>query len=226
MIDPRERFVDQEEVFRIFGDALKAGMWSALPGIVESVDLVAMTVSVLPSIMGKITAPDGSVSDVPMPVLPDVPICFMCGGGGVLTFPIAQGDEALVIFSSLCIDGWWQLGGVQPQTELRLHDLSDGFALIGPRSQAKKITNISATTIQLRSIDGTAYYELNPSTHAINIVAPGGLTVTAPFIHNTGAIIAGFGSGDQVGLQTHTHNQPADSAGDGEEPTLSPNAGT
>lgn len=42
----------------------------------------------------------------------------------------------------------------------------------------------------------------------------------------TGAVIAGYGTGDQVGLQTHTHNQPADSAGDTEAATNAPNAGT
>ena len=207
MIDPRERFSDPEEVFRIFGDALKAGMWSALPGIVESVNYAQMTVQVQPSIKGKITASDGNVTDVAMPLLPDLPIVYMCGGGGVLTFPIAVGDEALCIFSSLCIDGWWQLGGVQVQTDLRLHDLSDGFALIGPRSLAKLIANISTTTVQLRSLDGSTYYELVPSTQQVNIVAPGGLTVTGPTnlignVNTTGTII---NNGKHVD-STHEHS--------------------
>lgn len=41
-----------------------------------------------------------------------------------------------------------------------------------------------------------------------------------------GNVIAGFGTGDQVGLQTHTHTQPNDSHGDTEQPTASPTAGT
>jgi hypothetical protein len=45
-------------------------------------------------------------------------------------------------------------------------------------------------------------------------------------LHVTGAIIAGFGGGDQVGLQTHTHNQGNDSHGDAEVPTNAPNAGS
>ena len=45
-------------------------------------------------------------------------------------------------------------------------------------------------------------------------------------IHTGGAVVAGFGSGGQVGLQTHTHTQPNDSHGDIEGPTLAPTGGT
>jgi hypothetical protein len=47
-------------------------------------------------------------------------------------------------------------------------------------------------------------------------------------IHATGAVIAGFGGvgGDQVGLQTHSHSQGSDGAGDSEANTSSPLAGT
>jgi len=41
-----------------------------------------------------------------------------------------------------------------------------------------------------------------------------------------GGVIAGYGGADQVGLQTHTHNQGNDSHGDAEVPTNAPNAGT
>ena len=42
----------------------------------------------------------------------------------------------------------------------------------------------------------------------------------------TGEVYRGYGTGDQVSLGHHTHNQPADSAGDAEYPTNAPNAGT
>lgn len=45
-------------------------------------------------------------------------------------------------------------------------------------------------------------------------------------LHVTGAIIAGFGGADQVGLQTHKHNQGADSHSDAEVPTDAPTPGT
>jgi hypothetical protein len=189
MIDPRERFDDPEEVMRIWGDALKSQIWNALPGIVESIATIGtqMTVTVQPTIKGRITGADGSVSHVNMPLLPDVPVVFMGGGGAILTFPINVGDECLCVFSSLCIDAWWQLGGVQKQTDIRSHDLSDAFAIFGPRSQANLIPNLSLTSTQLRTVDGTAYYELIASTRTINIVAPGGINMIGP-VNTTGAL--------------------------------------
>ena len=54
----------------------------------------------------------------------------------------------------------------------------------------------------------------------------GNYNLTKGDLRVTGAIIAGYGSGDQVGLLTHTHAQPDDSAGDGESETHAPTAGT
>ena len=42
----------------------------------------------------------------------------------------------------------------------------------------------------------------------------------------TGEVYRGYGGGDQVSLGGHTHDQPADSAGDSEQPTSAPNPGT
>ena len=53
----------------------------------------------------------------------------------------------------------------------------------------------------------------------------GTMTVTGD-LHVTGAVIAGYGGSDQVGVQTHTHAQPNDSAGDVEHETNKPTAGT
>jgi phage gp45-like len=45
-------------------------------------------------------------------------------------------------------------------------------------------------------------------------------------VHVDGAVLAGYGSADQIGLQTHTHEQLNDSHGDTEQPTQAPNPGT
>ncbi len=56
----------------------------------------------------------------------------------------------------------------------------------------------------------------------------GGVDIKTPLLtvegdlQVTGAVIAGFGGGDQVGLQTHTHSQSPDSHGDDEEDTNAP----
>lgn len=177
-MDRRERSGDPEETFRIAAEGQQAKIWTALPGVVASFDASAMTCTVQPAISGMRLKLDGSVVDVKMPVLLDCPVCFPGGGGATLTFPIKAGDECLVVFSSRCIDAWWQLGGIQGQAELRMHDLSDGFVLPGVRSQPRKF-NVSTTAAQLRSDDGAAFVEINPTTKAINITTPGNVSVTA-----------------------------------------------
>jgi hypothetical protein len=62
---------------------------------------------------------------------------------------------------------------------------------------------------------------------SLNLVMPAGKTLTVTGnLHVSGAIIAGYGGGDQVGLQTHDHPQGPDSHGDTEENTGPPVPGS
>jgi hypothetical protein len=170
-MDFRERINDPQESVRSALAAHTANLWTALPGIIQSVDLGKLTVSVQPSIQAIERTPEGKSNNVNMPVLVDVPIYFPRGGGYTATFPIKAGDECLVVFASRCIDNWWQEGGVQPQFEQRRHDLSDGFALIGPFSQKQVVSNVSSTTAQLRSDDGKHYAEIDKDGQKVRLVS-------------------------------------------------------
>lgn len=183
-----ERVNDSQEALRLAMEGHQAQIWTALPGIIQSFDSDAVTAVIQPAIKGQVRAPDGSTQWVALPLLLDCPVIFPRGGGCTLTFPIAEDDECLVVFSSRCIDAWWSSGGIQVQSELRMHDLSDGFALPGPFSQATKISGISTNSAQLRSNDGSTFIDLNPTTQAIKIVAPGGFEVDAPTSLFTGAV--------------------------------------
>lgn len=183
-----ERVNDGEEALRLALEGHQAHLWTALPGIIESFDADAITCVVQPSIKAQVRASDGSTQWVALPLLLDCPVVFPRGGGCTLTFPIAPGDECLVVFASRCIDAWWTAGGTQVQSEFRMHDLSDGFCLPGPFSQATKISGISTSTAQLRSDDGSTYVELNPAGKIVNVVAPGGMTLTTPTLTVTGVI--------------------------------------
>ena len=121
-----------------------------------------------------------------------------------LTFPIAAGNETLVIFASRCIDAWWQSGGYHnQQMELRMHDLSDGFAFVGISSLPQVIANISTTKAQLRTDNGLTYIDVDPAGNVdvvaaanINAQAGGNLTanitgtasITAPTINLAGNV--------------------------------------
>lgn len=186
-MDSRERKDDWTETIRTALDGRQASIWTSLPGIIESVDLTRMTARVQPAIKGVRQLPDGSFQPINLPLLVDCPIKFPNGGGYVLTFPISPGDECEVSFSSRCIDAWWASGGIQPQAEFRMHDLSDGFVEVGPRSQPRVIPNISETTTQLRTESGDTYIEITTSGE-VNIKAPVKVTVDSPTAHFTGNV--------------------------------------
>lgn len=216
-MDRRERYNDPEETTRMALDGAAAQLWVALPAIVESVDFAKMTLSAQPALTGSQNSPNGSTSAVNMPLLVDVPIVFQGGGGYTITMPIAKGDECLIVFADRCIDAWWQSGGVQAPMEARMHDLSDGFAFIGPRSQPKVVPDISPSNIQIRSDDGTVFVEID-KTGKVNITAPTSVTVTSPSttitgtLHVNGAVTTGSTivatgnvTGAGISLNSHTH---------------------
>ena len=123
------------------GEAIRAAMRGAgvnirvaMPGIVEDFDRAQQTVTVRPAIR-EVLRNSGAETEIEIPPLVDVPIVLPRAGGYLLAFVPQPGDECLVVFADTCIDGWWQSGGVQSQAERRRHDLSDGFAILGPWSQ-------------------------------------------------------------------------------------------
>jgi hypothetical protein len=160
----------------------------AIPGIVQSFDPVKQTCVVQIAIQERIAPPlTPGVTGAPpdwetINPLQDVPIIMMRVPGWSITLPIVAGTECLLIFADMCIDGWWQSGGLQPQMDRRRHDLSDAFALFGPWSQPHKLANYSTTSMQIRSDDQSILIDL----------APGQITVTAPTVNvnSTGSINA------------------------------------
>lgn len=156
----QERTEDPEEAMLLALEGWQAGIWTALPGILDSFDTAKMTCVVQPTIMGVWRNPDGSTKRVTLPQCLDVPIFFPSGGGYTLTFPVKKDDEGLLVFSSRCIDAWWQNGKVQPAPELRMHDLSDGFFFPGFRSVPRVLSNISTTSVQLRADDASSYVDI------------------------------------------------------------------
>ncbi len=107
--------------------------------------------------------PDGTKNIKEYSVLLNVPVYFPSGGGFTLTFPIAKGDECIVLFNDRNIDDWVTHGAGLPPATGRLHDLSDAaLRLWGCDRTFARFQNISATATQLRSDDGSAYVELGP----------------------------------------------------------------
>lgn len=203
----------------------QTGIWTAMPAILQKYDATKLTCQAQPAIQAQVRSSSGSISNQTLPLLVDCPVVFPGGGGYVLTFPLAANDEGLIIIASRCIDAWWQNGGIQPQAELRMHDLSDGFFLPGVFSVPRVPSNIATDRVQLRSNDGSCSISLE-SGHVCEIIAPGGIKMTGPVsitgdVTATGLIEAGHGTVDSVKLQTHKHGTGTAAAG-----TVVPTPGT
>ena len=177
-MDRRQRLDDAVEQFRTGFEGMQSQLWTCVPGVIQTVNLgtdgQSNTVSVQPALMVRVTGMDGSEQWLELPLLLDCPIVFPGGGGFTLTFPLAQGDECLVVFASRCIDNWYaQLGDVgasglsRTQAELRMHDLSDGFCLPGIRNKTRALPEISTTDVQLRSDAGTAFLSIRENSDVL-----------------------------------------------------------
>lgn len=204
MADRRESMNDPEEAQRLVLDGRQVSIWTAIPGIIQSVDFEAMTCEVQPTIQGVIFDENSNQTFVNLPLLVDVPLVFPSAGGFILTFPIAAGDEVLVVFASRCIDAWWQSGGIQKPMEARMHDLSDGFAIPGPRSQPNVVPGISETDVQLRNQDGTTYVGITDDGK-IELVSPVKIAVTGDLTVSGTIVAAGEITSGDIPLTAHLH---------------------
>jgi Phage protein Gp138 N-terminal domain/GpV Apex motif len=224
--------MQQSERVNDFGEALRLALkgqslitWVALPAIIQSFDPAKCTCTAQPAIQALVNIlqiVNGAQQVVPqyvnMPMLVDIPVIMMNAGPFIVSFPISAGDEALIIFADRCIDNWWNQSGVQPQVtpqgigELRYHDLSDGFALVGPMSKLLVPGGISLTSVQLRKKDGSAYIELDASG-AVNILAPSGVNIIGDL--TVSGVTTGTGDGQFDGIHVAHHRHTGVQTGGG-----------
>lgn len=156
----------------------------ARPGIIKSFNAENQTVTVQIA-QQKVAAvsPDGVRTLQSFTECVTVPVFYPSGGGFTLTFPIAAGDECILIFSDRELDNWLLAGGSNTApTTPRLHDLSDAFALVGVRSFPRSLSGVSTGSTQLRSDDGGTYVEI-AGGGVVNVVAPTSINLTAPTVN-------------------------------------------
>ena len=164
---------DEDAALNAALDALRSDLHTHIPGIIDSYNQSAQTVTVYPAIM-RVFRDKGPVA---LPKLVDVPIGFPGGGDFALTFPVKRGDECLLHFSEKCIDSWWERGGVQPPACYRTHDLSDAFAELGYRSKPRAISDASTTAVELRAIDPLGAKISLGQDGSVQIVSGAGMTI-------------------------------------------------
>lgn len=105
-------------------------------------------------------------SATPVAVLQDLPVIFPSAGGWSVTFPIAAGDECLVIFADVDFDSWFESGynpngGNTPQNPSLKHSFSNGCAIFGVRSLPNALADWSTSSMQVRNEDGSVVIDLS-----------------------------------------------------------------
>lgn len=91
---------------------------------------------------------------VDYPVIIDAPVIFLGGGSNALTFPVAKGDECLILFNDRNIDNWFQGNTGAALPNFRLHSFADAIILVGIRSTPNVVPNFNTTAAEFRTKDG------------------------------------------------------------------------
>lgn len=146
-------------------DALESAfvdVHTALPGRVKSYDASKQTADVEPMIRRAIRDTEGKIVNESLPVIPNVPIAWMRGGGFIFHFPLAAGDFVLLIFSEAATAQWRESGTLSDAGDITRHGLSYAFAIpgIAPNSGAASPTgaNVVAPTPLSIGNAGTAQF--------------------------------------------------------------------
>ena len=171
---------------------------TAMPGTIISFDPETQLAEVQPGIrrVFKTLEDDNRITMTPtdLPLLINVPVIYPRGGGFSITFPVAQGDECLIMFCERAIDTWYRDGGVATPNAKRFHDLSDAVVIVGLSSSQNKIVNYASADMEIRSDDESNVIALHEggditisSDGELNIFTAGDTNIDGDNINVTGA---------------------------------------
>ena len=138
-------------------------------GEINSFDPIKKTAEV--QLLFKITLPDGTV-DSYSPIV-DVPVFTLQGGGGAIQFPVAEGDQCIVLFSDRRLDEWFRTGEEAVPGDARMHDLSDGITLVGINALNSSLPTYPTDKVVL-SYQGSKF-ELTATGY--NVIGTGGAEI-------------------------------------------------
>lgn len=99
------------------------------------------------------TGLDNSEYNVDYPIVSDCPVVIMGGGTATLTFPIAAGDQCLILFNDRDIDNWFAGSYTGGPATNRLHSFADCIAIVGLHSLANSLSGYDTTRAVLRNGD-------------------------------------------------------------------------
>lgn len=159
--------------------------------------------------------------DIVLPVFAEVPLINLQGGTSYLHMPVAVGDYGLVFFTERSFDRWYAGTDEVRPPELRMHDYSDGFAIVGVNNQAGALVIPDVINMIGDALVSGDHDRQGDTMHTGDYILTGEMiingnltvngnitcsgTLTVPnIVASTGATIGGipFGSHTHGGVQT------------------------
>ncbi len=187
--------IEKQELLNYIDDSIISALANVHTTVIARVDNVRdTTIDLLPVVNRSVNN-----SSIQLPKCVKVPPVFMGGGSSYTAHPIAKGDYALLVITERCYDRWYAGQDFQLPLEMRMHDLSDGFAIVGIKPSASAITIPSVIT-QI----GDTHQEGN-YTHTGNLDITGDLTVDGN-ITCTGRLTVTNATIGGVDFNTHRHS--------------------
>lgn len=224
-MDRRERLNDPSGALMAAFAGLQAGIWTGFPAQVNRVNVSGgklVSLDLQPVIQARRMLQDDSYSWETLPVLLDCPVIWPQAGDFALTFPVKAGDEVFCLIANRCIDYWFEAGGIRTQYDLRMHDLSDGFALLGVSSKPNLFPDYSGSAVELRDRAGDNKIGIDADGR-VYAVSTNKIQLSAPTIEITGTVnltgsMTSTGDVTAAGISLAHHRHPGDSGGTTGEP--------
>ena len=171
----------------------------ATAALVKVISVAGETVDVQP----LVNQVDSSGVATPHGVIYDLPFVRLQGGTSAILLDPVVGDIGLAVFASRDISSVKAAGGQANPGSARRFDWADGIYVSG-----LALLNEAPTQFVQFLADGGGITVASPGNVVIN-----GLTISPQGNLSTpGSVIAGAGTADQVGLQSHKHPTAATGA--------------
>lgn len=103
------------------------------------------------------------------PLMVNMPVIFLGGGDGCLTFPVESGDDCLVCFNDRDLDRWFSGSTTSAPNTSRLHAYADGVVIVGLRRLSEAIPNFSSDSVEMRTYDGLTKISLKTDGSKVTI---------------------------------------------------------
>jgi hypothetical protein len=192
--------------------------WTATPAEVISYDASSKRVKV--KVLPLRTQDDGSI--LGYPIMNNVPVQFVGGGGFTILAPLEKGDKVLLVFCRRGISEFKKefSGNAVESSGVMQVDSAVAIPCFG------SISVTASEGLSLQKEDGSVKVEiLESSVKCSSEIGTLELKSTGEVLHNTGAKITALGdfvTATGVSLNNHPHAQGADSGGDTQVPTSAP----